>query len=284
MTHLTQNNLIKTCEAASQNATYAQIAASISAHESTLFNWRRQCLNAKASDSRGIWFFEWREGVWSYWTDKIIAAKNEYYMRMTAKIVSQIMDGIPEVCRGPDQHILYVERPETIGRSDDYIRQAEGLGDWEEVDRLARDEKGNPIPQVKISQVPAPLRLRALEAADPKFRSVAHQSVDVQVSGEIAIQKPLARLPGELPPTAEKMARLKALAGMSPADRRKELGASAIPTGSNGLIAPPERGRPDPVQPQPKRPAYARPLDSSGIGRGNPPEGGAPADGPGMVR
>jgi hypothetical protein len=93
---------------------------------------------------------------------------------------------------------------------------------------------------------------------------------------------------------------------MSPDERRAKLGASRSPVNAHGLVTradlgvPPGDSRPDDgteiekpgnprayyqpqeVNPPPK--SYAKPLDQSGRGRGEIPEGGAPANGPGMVR
>ena len=191
----------------------------------------------------------------------------------------QAINGIENVVRGPDQRILYRERPEYIGRNDDYVRECEGLGDWEtDVSsyRLERDAKGHPIPQTKIEQLPAPLRLRVLEQ---DRRYVERKELDAHVTGEITVAKPLQRLPGEERPAMDK---LKRLASMSPEQRRAELGASGFPQDAAGRVTQVNRGvPPETIERTPldrtPRPSYARPeqLDrGESTGRGTIPEGG----------
>jgi len=299
MAHLTTANLTKILDGLVSRPSWKVIMRSIGASESLAFHWRSQSIKAEKDNDRSSPFFlEWR-GTWDYFHCHAGRARSENIITYEAQIRDQALNGIEVPVLGPDQRPIYRERPEYIGASDDAIRRAEGLEPWEDVRRLRLelDAKGRPIPLTKVEQIPAPLRLRVLEQDRNYIERKAH---DVNVQGEITVQKPLARLPGEARPDLE---RLKQLAAMTPEQRRAALGASGVPLDKNGrrampLLAPPlNRDLPDdaghglkpgpapfvrPQQPtpqEPPRPSYARPqkaLDTgerTGDGRDIPPGG-----------
>jgi hypothetical protein len=275
--------------------------------ERTAFVWRAKSKYAERDkDTSSIFFLEWR-GAYDYWHNHAGRARTENIMVYEATIRDQALNGIEHVVLGPDQRPVYRENPNYIGRDDDYVMLSEGCGPGEVARyRLLLDPiTKNPIPLTKIEQIPAPLRLRTLEQ---DRRYVERKEVDTHVSGEITVAKPLQRLPGEARPD---VARLRQLAALPPAQRREAIGASPYPKDANGhrTIAtglPPGKRDDDlptltkpqpspyvapyvpPQAPEPQpRPDYARPvksLDSAGTGRGEPPSGGGPANGPGNVR
>ena len=272
MAHLTTKNLQKLCDILVTRPSWRVAMGALGAAEATAFNWRSKSVKAKEdNDTSSPFFFEWR-GTYDYFHCHAGRARLENVMVHEATIREQSLNGVEEPIFGPDQKPIWKERPEYIGRSDDYIRKAEGLMDIEDVAwfRLAHDADGNPIQLTKRTQIPAPLRLRVLEQ-DKRY--IHREEHDVQVSGEITVAKPLQRLPGEERPA---MAEIKRLAAMTPEERRAELGAAGRPM-HGGLLVPIARGVPD----APPRPSYARPaerpepLDSGeGVGRGDVPPGG----------
>lgn len=258
--------------------------------EGTAFVWRSQSIKAEKDNDRSSPFFlEWR-GTWDYWHNHAGRARVENVILYESVIRDQAINGIETPVLGPDQRPVYAEDPELIGVPDDDLFMYGRTHRW----RL--DKNGHPVPLTKIEQLPAPLRLRVLEQ---DRRYVERKEHDVNVQGEITVQKPLARLPGETRPDVE---RLKQLAAMTPEQRRAALGASAVPLDANGrrtipALAPPLnrdlpddaghglRPGPEPYQPpakptpqEPPRPSYARPekrLDTGeNVGRGDVPSGG----------
>lgn len=241
------------------------------ASERTAFVWRAASIKAREeNDTSSPFFFEHR-GVYDFFHCHAGRARLENIILHESTVRDQSLRGIESVVRGPTQEILYVQRPEFIGRSDAYVRQAEGMGDWEDDvawHRLEHDANGNPIPQTKIEQLPAPLRLRVLEQ-DKRY--IQRIETDVQVTGEITVQKPPARLPGE--PAPRSMAELRRLAAMSVEQRRAELGASAVPAPKHGPVTATEAAPHQQLAVRPS-PRQSQSLDQSGTGRGSPPEGG----------
>ncbi len=269
----------------------------IGASESLAFNWRAQSMKAaRDSDRSSPFFLEWR-GSYDFWHCHAGRARTENIILYEAVIRDQALNEVEEVVHGPDQRVLYCERPEFVGRDDDYVRLVEGLDAGANVAwyRLEHDADGKPIPLTKRTQLPATLRQKVLE----QDRNYIHREQhDVNVQGEITVQRPLQRLPGEAKPD---VSRLRALAAMTPEERRKALGATAVPKDAAGrrtlpVMAPKMDDRPDdaglglkpspyvapyipPPAPEPQpRPSYARPNPSldrgEGIGPGDPPPGG----------
>jgi hypothetical protein len=302
MAHLTTKNLQKLCDILVSRPSWRVAMGALGASESLAFSWRMKSIAAqKDNDTSSPFFFEHR-GIYDFFHCHAGRARLENVMLHESTIRDQSLRGIETVVRGPDQKILYQEREEYIGRSDAYVRTAEGLGDWEDDvswHRLKRGPDGNPLPQTKVEQLPAPLRLRILEQ---DRRYVARQEIDTKISGEITVAKPLQRLRGEERPPGT-LEKLKRLASMTAEQRREALGASAVPLDSTGRVTQVNRGvplaigdnRPDdgpelkkPPNPRayqepklnpPTRPSYARPTDQSldhgeRTGRGEPPDGG----------
>lgn len=296
----TERNLCKILDTLVEHPSWKTAMKCIGGAPTTAFKWRQESIAAqKANDRSSPFFIEWR-GTWDYFHCHAGRARSENVILYEAQLREEAASGIQEPVLGPDQKPIWKERPETIGRSDDYIRAAEGLGDWEEVDRLERDAKGNPVQLTKRVHIPAPLR-KAVLAQDPRYRETL--DVNVEHSGVVQVSKAMERLASEPRPGFEE---LRQLALMTPEQRREKLGASATPLNARGLVIQADRGaprgddRPDdgteiakPPNPRayevprlnpPTPKSYAKPLDQAGRGRGEPPPGGAPANGPGMVR
>jgi hypothetical protein len=291
--HLSEKNLIKILDVLVSRPTWRVAMRSIGASERQAYEWRSKSIAAqKANDTSSPFYVVWR-GTADFWHNHAGRARSEQLISYEASIRDQAANGIEEVVLGPDQKPIYRERPETIGRSDDYIRQMDGLGDWEEVDRLERDAKGHPIPLTKVTQLPAPLR-KAVLAQDPRYKETL--DVAVQHSGTVHVSKAMERLASEPRPKFED---LRQLALMSPEERRAKLGAKAAPVNARGLVMRADLGvprgdnRPDdgeeiakPPNPRayqvprlnpPTPKPYAKPaksLDQASTGRGEPPEGG----------
>ncbi len=302
LTFLNTRNLVRVLDAAAEFGNWEIVMGQIGASERLAFEWRARCNRAKSENDRSsIFWLEYRD-EWGWWTDFAGRCRSEHLMAAEAVMRGQAKSGYDEPVFGPDQKPIWRERPETIGRSDDYIRQMDGLGDWEDVDRLLRDERGHPQQLTKRVQVAVPIRKAVLAASHPDYREQVN--VSVEHSGVVQISKPLERLASE--PRAD-VSELRRLAAMTPEQRREALGASRFPKNpQTGLIArantgagPSTDNRSDhvkeqqPVEPpvnprayeQPAlnppnapRPSYAKPtraLDTGErTGRGVPPEGG----------
>ena len=278
--HITGQNIVKVLDILVSRPTWAvAMRAACGASERTAYEWRAKSIAAaKANDRSSPFYLEWR-GAWDYFHCHAGRARAENKISYEALVRDQAAHGIEEAVLGPDQRPIYRERPEYIGRSDQFIRDAEILASDDDVAwyRLEHDDKGHPIPLTKITQLPAPLRKAVLAASHPDYK----ESLDVQVqhSGTVQISKPLERLASE-PRAGE--AELRRLASMSPEERRAFIHAEAEPTNSHGQATRPNVGdyegeQPKLIAPNPPRPAYAKPvkpLDQSGRGRGEVPSGG----------
>jgi hypothetical protein len=280
MAHLTTANLQKVLDALVVTPHWRKAMATIRASEPLAFSWRAKSIKAqKDGDTSSEFFIEWR-GTFDFWHCHAARARSENIILYEAAIRDQALNGIEEAVLGPDQRPLYRERPEYIGRDDDYVRQAEGLMDIEDVawHRLEHDPKtGHPIPLTKHTQLAAPIKLRVLEQT-PSYRETKVIDAQLQIT---TTAKPFERLPGEERPAMEK---LKRLAAMTAEERRAELGASPPPVMAHRAPA----GRPDHPPSTTQRPSYARPDQSldrgESIGRGTAPDGGGPANAPGNIR
>lgn len=307
MTTLSEDVLVKIVELMASVASLKAVADAAGISESCLYTWRAKCIaDQKAGDVSSPFFLSFRDGEPPMWfTEAAARSRSEHLMSLESQIRAEAA-GVEVPVRGPSQEPLYKLDPRFVGRSDDYVREAVGKMEWEELepyDRLLKDENGLPIPETTKQHLPAQLRLRVLEAADPRYRAVSHQSVDVNVSGGIVHEvKPLARRPGE--PRAD-LQELRALAALSPEERRAKFGGKAYPTDASGrrtipALSPPltkdapddqnlgKRPPPEPYTPPPRpapvdtgAPSYVKPspaLDQSGRGAGNPPPGGMRID------
>jgi hypothetical protein len=292
--HLNERNLVLILNRLVDRPSWKKVMASIGASEATAFVWRAQSIKAaKENDRSSIFFLEWR-GTWDFWHNHAGRSRMENIITYEASIRDEALNGREVAVLGPDQKPVYRERPEYIGRPDDFVMLSEGCEPSEvPFFRLERDAKGRPIPLTKLEFPPAPVRLRILEQ---DRRYVERKNLDVQHSGEVAVAKPLQRLPGEQRPDVE---HLRRLAAMTPEQRRAALGASRVPTtlpqlspahhndapddASRGMrpapqgYTPPPAPAPEPA-PEPPRPSYARPKErpysEDHIGEGTPPPGG----------
>ena len=295
MTHLTKENLIKTCEVASLNAPYRAIMESIGASENLAYHWRTLSVRAeKEGDKNSIFYFEWRAGQFGYWHHKIAQARIDFIQGYEAELRHECRFGRTEVVLGPDQQVVYRVDPELLRVSDEDLKNL-----WGRDDRYLLDDDGLPVPLTRQVFPPAPIRLRILEQ---DRRYLATQQVDLNVQGSVVhTPAPLQRRADE--PRPDIIPELRRLALMSPEERRAQTGASAYPKDARGLrtipslgssrddnrsdhvkeqqIEPPPNPRmyeaPGPNPPSAARPSYAKPaksLDQASRGRGEPPSGG----------
>lgn len=313
MTALCEDTLIKIAELMSSVASLKAVAAAAGISESCLYTWRAHCLaDQKKNDLSSPYLIHFRDQA-MWWTEACARARQEHLISLESQIRAEAA-GVEVPVRGPSQEIVYKLDPRFVGRSDDYVKQVLGLDpifeDVEKHHRYLKGPDGLPVVDTRIEHLPAQLRLRVLETADPSYRPHTHQSVDVDVKGSIVHEaKPLARRPDE--PRAD-LAELRKLASLTPEQRRAKFGASPYPKDARGnrtlpsLPAPINRDQPDdqnlgkkPVEPfvrpqqpapapDPGRPSYAKPqrtLDTGErTGRGEPPPGGGPAHARGNVR
>jgi|SRR5579862_1745221 len=308
MTHLNEENLIKTLETAVTEPRWSRIMASVGAVESTAFSWRATCARHRKENfmSSPFWI-EWRE-AYDWWDSHMNRARMENVQIHEATLRAQSLHGIEKVARDSTQSVIYRKNLKYLHRDADWIRLAEGLPIDADVEwyRYEHDSEGLPIPETVRESLPSPLRLAVLRQ-DKRY--LEQSLVDVHHTGEVTVAKPLERQPGD--PPSRSIEELRALAALSPAERRRVLGTHPHPLNEHGqrdiprLPAPINRDAPDdqnrglrpaaefqrPPQPKPAREAprqsYARPsqsLDQSGRGEGVPPSGGGRADAPGNVR
>jgi hypothetical protein len=306
--HLTEKNLIKIIEGSRERPTWAALMKSIGASERQAYEWRNKSIAAEKKGDKSSPFYLLWNGSGDYWHNHIGRARSEQLISYEALIRDQAANGVLEVVHGPDQKILYRERPEFIGRDDDWIRIVEGLDADVDVRwyRLEHDDNGHPIPLTRRTQLPAPIRTAVLR----QIKSYKEEStLNVEHSGVVQVSPALQRLANEPRPKFEE---LRQLALMTPEQRRATLGAKASPQNSQGLVIAADRGaprgddRPDdgteiskppnprayqvprlnPPTPTPK--SYAKPAPSldhgERIGHGEPPPGGGPANARGNVR
>lgn len=294
-----QELLVRLADLMGSLASFREIAAACGISESSLYKWRAACeRDRKANDLSSPYLIAFR-GETMWWTEACAMARAEHLCSAESVIRAQAVDGIKHPVRDANQQIVYAKDPRFIGRSDDWVMLDTGCDaadvEWH---RLLKGPDGLPVPETRVEQVPAPIRLAVLRAADPSYRE--HTVSDVNVSAEIVhTQKPMLRKPNE---PAVNVEELRALARMSPEQRRAKLGASPYPLDQHGrrampMLSPPlTRDQPDdagnglrpvpefvrPQQPASPvltegKPSYAKPsknLDHSGVGVGTPPPGG----------
>ncbi len=302
--NITEKNLTKVLDILVERPTWAVAMKCIGASERTAYEWRAKSIAAqKENDRSSPFYIMWRD-AFDFWHCHAGRARAENKISYEALVRDQAANGVEEPIFGPDQKPVWKERPEYIGRSDQFIRDMEILAPDDDVAwyRLEHDADGNPIQLTRRVQLPAPLRKAVLAASHPDYRETL--DVNVEHSGTVHVARPLERLASE--PRAD-VAELRRLAAMTPEQRRKELGASNYPKNpQTGLViraatgaGPTTDNRPDhireqqPVEPPPNHrayqepelnppnrpaPSYAKPqknLDSGErIGRGEPPSGG----------
>ena len=286
-----------------ERPTWAVAMKCIGASERTAYEWRAKSIAAqKENDRSSPFYIVWRD-VFDFWHCHAGRARAENKISYEALVRDQAANGIEEKIYGPDQKPVWRERPEYIGRSDQFIRDAEILSPDDDPTyyRLERDEHGHPIQLTRRVQIPAPLRKAVLSASHPDYRETL--DISVEHSGTVHVAKPLERLASE--PRAD-VSELRRLAAMTPAQRREQLGASAFPKNpGTGLVVQANTGnargdnRSDHVReqqpiepppnprayqepklnpPNPPRPSYAKPAKSldtgERLGRGEPAPGG----------
>lgn len=261
---LNKKHLVRVLDALVTTPRWGKALAAIRASESTAFVWRTGSIKAmKENDTSSTFWIEWR-GTYDWWHNHAGRARTESIILHEATIRDQSLNGIPQIVRDSTQRIIYEEREEFIGRSDDYVMIVENCAPDEVARaRLKLDADGNPIPQVRIEQVPAAIRLRVLEQDQ---RYVARSQTEVHHSGGVMVAKAPERLPSDGPPP--NLERLRALTALTPEQRREKLGASAVPLDANGrrtIVTGQPSGRDDNLpeieKPDtPIRASYARPV------------------------
>lgn len=288
MTHLTFENLIKTCEVASLNAPYKAIMASIGASEDLAYHWRTQSIRAeKEGDNSSIFYFEWRAGQFGYWHHKIAQARIDFIQGYEAELRHECRFGREEVVLGPTQEVVYKIDPELLLVSDEDLGNIYGRSDR----YLLDPETKLPVPLIRLVFPPPAIRLRILEQ---DRRYLATQNLDVNLTGTVThTPAPLQRRVGEERPD---IAALRALAKIPPKhpfplDKHghrtiPQLGAPRGDDRSDHVkeqqpipAAPNPRAYYEPELKPPNAPqtSYAKPvknLDQASRGAGVPPPGG----------
>ncbi|MGH7716388.1 MAG: hypothetical protein ACREML_10385, partial [Vulcanimicrobiaceae bacterium] len=289
--HLTEQILIDIAELMASRASHVAVCEVIGISVSLLYNWRARCVADQKANNKDSPFLIPFRGERMWWTAACAYAREEFLCSGVSKIEQEMVHGIEEIVRGSDQRILYRMDPMFIGRSDTFVEFYTGCDPSEVAwHRMLHDDQGRPIPETKVSQVPASLRAKFLEKADPTYQPRTHQTVDASLD-VVHVAKPLERVGhGRADLDA-----LRELVSLSPAERRARIGARPYPVGAHGerqipRLPPPDDPADDqgrglrpapppyvPSQPTPpaevERPSYARPtraLDQSGTGRGTP--------------
>lgn len=295
MTKLCTETLEKFVELCVSNADYRSVCRACGISENTVYNWRaRSIADAKANDTSSPFWITFRN-VPMYFHNAVGAAREEFLISYTGKLLAQANDGIKEQVLDSTQHPVYQEDPQFIGRSDEWVMSFTGCTaddvDWE---RLKKDADGHPVPLYRVQQLPAPIRLRILEAAESRFRATQNIDVTQTIEAVHVIKRPGAD--GPRPDIAALRKMLEDRRASHPPGSKP-----SYPHDGNGRYLPPNTGaprgddRPDdgaelpkPPNPRmyqepelkpptPQRPSYARParsLDQSGRGQGVPPNGG----------
>ena len=264
---LTTKNLVKILDALVVRPRWASAMATIGASEQTAFTYGTKSAKAEHDgDYSSIFYLEWPvgSGTMGFWHQHVSRARTFNVGVHETTIREQSLNGIPQIVRDLSQKIIYQERSEYIGRSDDFVMLSEGC-EPEDVTRarLLLDSKGNPIPQVRMEQVPAAVRLRVLEQ---DARYIAKTQTDVHHSGEVLVAKPPERLPSD--GVRPDIAKLRELAAMTPEQRRLRLEASPVALDKDGrrTIVSGEPSKRDDDLPRiekpdtPIRASYARPV------------------------
>ena len=289
--HVTTAALVRVLDTLVERGSW-EIAMKIGAarSERTAFEWRAQCKKAmKENDTGSVWWLQYN-GEWGWWIDFCAGCRRAHLIIAESKLRAAAVDGYTEKIFDPSGRPVYVENPDFVGRSDEYVMLAVGCEPNEVAwHRMMHTPEGHPIQAVRTVQLPAQIKRAVLAASHPDYR----ESLDVNVehSGVVTVVEPLKRLASE--PRAPE-SELRRLAAMTPEQRRLEIGASKYPkNAATGLVTHANIGAPkgddnrpdhdgDRPQPEPKpRPAYAkiknpgRSLDTGeGIGAGTIPPGG----------
>lgn len=297
-TLLTTKNLVKSLELLQEISSWPKIARCLGASESTCLRWVAKSAKDKKQNNLASPFWMQFENEFTWYHDAVNRARARHLYLTESKIRSEAKDGVEELCYNNMGEPIWKERLETIGRSDDYIRRVEGLADFEDVDRLERDEAGKPLQLSKRTMLAAPLRKAVLAASHSDYREIISHDVTGTV---VHISKPLERLRSDGPRPA--LEELRQLALLSPAARRERLHAVGTPVNARGAVIPVNRGAPSgdnraddgpeaakpgnprayqaptptpPTPPAAPRPAYAKPIaarleDREGLGAGPDP-------------
>lgn len=104
-------------------------------------------------------------------------------------MVNQAIHGLEEIVRDGNGRIVWQENPATIGKDDDQLIMECGTAD-----RLLRDAEGNPIPAVRVTQLPATLRQAVLRGLMPAVYG-EHTSIDVNTKSSVVVQHNFLRRP-----------------------------------------------------------------------------------------
>jgi len=291
---LSTRALIRVLDALVVNGIWADAMKTVGGAERTALEWRARCLHdMKANDLSSVFWLEYRE-QFDWWVNHVGRVRQENKILGEATMRTQAFNGIEEKIFTPDGRPVWKEDEKYLHRSDDYIRQAEGLGDWEDVTwfRYAHTPDGKPVQATRVVQIPAQLRRSVLAASHPDYR----ESLDVNVehSGTVQVVSPIAKLASE---PRKDVAELRRILAMSPEERRALLGASKYPKNASGTVMNANTGAPrgndnmpdheldrraalPPPKPPTPQPSYAKRKPSNsldrgeGIGRGEPPPGG----------
>ena len=122
----------------------------------TVFSWIHNSKEAEAAKDRSSIYFLEYDGLPADWFHVLLkSARARRSVLMEGTFVSQAIHGIKELVLDGTGAIVWMVDPAKVGVPDDELQMLYG-----NVDRLLRDENGMPVPQTRITHMPATLRAK----------------------------------------------------------------------------------------------------------------------------
>lgn len=181
-----------------EGATWAVAMAAVGRKEKTIFNWLQKSKRAEVlKQLDGPFFLRWNSddgddldepADWFHVHLKAAARARRTIVYETI-LVNQAVHGIEEIIRDGNGRIVWQENPKTVGKDDDQLIMENG-----NADRLRRDEAGNPMPAVRVTQLPATLRQAIIRGLMPGVYG-DHATVDIQSKSQVIVQHQFLRRP-----------------------------------------------------------------------------------------
>jgi hypothetical protein len=232
---LSERNLLKILERLVHRPSWRVAMAAIGASERTAFDWVAKSVKAKdAKDTASPFFLEWR-GIVAFWHEHCQRARLENIQMIESTVRDRVLHGIETPVLDSTQRPVYKQNPRYIGRDDTWVMIdadcAQSDVAWH---RLEHDADGNPIPLMRVEQLPAQIQLAVLKQ-DERYI----EKLDVHHSGEVIATHRLPERRADEP--RADITALKQLALMAPEERRAVLAekfgkATAYPQDANGLV------------------------------------------------
>jgi len=191
MTILTEINLKRCCEVAMTRASWREVMASCDppAAESLAYNWLSRSKHDAEAHLEGAspFWIDIAPTGFDYWHNHMKRSRSAFIVGMEAEVRDQVRSGIVEVCYNPsDGRPLLALNPEFIGVSDaemeaEFLNPAIDRYLW---NRDAEGKRTTPILQVKVTQAPGQLKIKALSALLPQTYG-ERATVDHNVMGAV---------------------------------------------------------------------------------------------------